>query len=272
MIAVARNGIIYPMSKGIIQVENLNVHAMFLHSTETIVEGVSFCLDGGESLAIVGESGSGKSMIVNALTSSLADNCFATGKVEYDGVNLLENRRYAKKLMGNEIVLIPQGGAESLNPSLKIKTQIYESLKRNGVKLTREQKREAAIRNLEKSGLKNAEEILEKYPFEISGGEAQRVVLAITLCSHANLIVADEATRGIDGETKEAFWDCIRNDFSSCATVFVTHDIAEAKRCDDVLVLKDGKVAEYGKTLDVFSNPQSEYTKTLVAVCEVQDA
>ncbi len=260
------------MSKGIIQVENLSVHARFLHSTETIVEGVSFCLDGGEKLAIVGESGSGKSMIVNALTSSLADNCFATGNVEYDGVNLLENRSFAKKLMGKVIVLIPQGGAESLNPSLKIKTQIYETLKRNGAKLTREQKREAAIRNLTKSGLKNAEEILEKYPFEISGGEAQRVVLAITLCSHANLIVADEATRGIDGETKEAFWDCIRNDFSSAAMVFVTHDIAEAKRCDNVLVLKDGKVAEYGKTLDVFSNPQSEYTKTLAMASEVQDA
>ncbi len=272
MIAVVRNGIIYSMSKGIIQVENLNVHARFLHSTETIVEGVSFCLDGGESLAIVGESGSGKSMIVNALTSSLADNCFATGKVECNGVNLLENRRFAKKLMGDKIALIPQGGAESLNPSLKIKTQIYESLKRNGGKLTRAQKRVAAIRNLEKSGLKKAEEILEKYPFEISGGEAQRVVLAITLCSHANLIVADEATRGIDGETKEAFWNCIQNDFSSAATVFVTHDIADAKRCDNVLVLKDGKVAEYGKALDIFSNPQSEYTKTLVAVCEVQNA
>ena len=106
----------------------------------------------------------------------------------------------------------------------------------------------------------------------LSGGEAQRVVLAITLCSHANLIVADEATRGIDGETKEAFWDCIRNDFSSAAMVFVTHDIAEAKRCDNVLVLKDGKVAEYGKTLDVLSNPQSEYTKTLAMASEVQDA
>lgn len=259
------------MSKGIVQVENLSVHARFLHSTETIVEGVSFCLDGGEKLAIVGESGSGKSMIVNALTDSLSDNCYATGSIVFDGVDLLSDAKRAKAMAGRQIVFVPQGGAEALNPALKIKTQIYEALVRGGQKLNREEKKVYALCNLSRVGLKNGEIILEKYPFEISGGEAQRVVLAIALCANAKLIIADEATRGIDKETSEIFWDCIDKDFSSSSLIVVTHDMSVARNCDKVLVLKDGEVKEYGETCDVFVNPQNEYTKSLLAISEVQN-
>ena len=174
--------------------------------------------------------------------------------------------------MGRQIVFVPQGGAESLNPSLKIKTQIYEAFSRSGLKLTREQKRAYSVYNLARAGLKNGEEILEKYPFEISGGEAQRVVLAIAMCANAKLIVADEATRGIDQETSETFWNCINSDFQNTALIIVTHDMTVAKKCDYVLVLKDGCVQEYGKTCEVFSNPKSEYAKSLISACEVSYA
>lgn len=121
-------------------------------------------------------------------------------------------------------------------------------------------------------GIENGEEILEKYPFEISGGEAQRVVLAIAMCANAKLIVADEATRGIDQETSETFWNCINSDFQNTALIIVTHDMTVAKKCDYVLVLKDGCVQEYGKTCEVFSNPKSEYAKSLISACEVSYA
>ena len=255
-----------------IEVVDLSVYACFLRSTEKIVGGVSFCLKRGERLAIVGESGSGKSMIVNALTSSLADNCFATGQILFDGEDLLKSRKREKAFLGRQIVFVPQGGAESLNPSLKIKTQIYEAFSRAGIKLSREQKRAYSVYNLARAGLKNGEDILEKYPFEISGGEAQRVVLAIAMCANAKLIVADEATRGIDQETSETFWNCINNDFQNTALIVVTHDMSVAKKCDYVLVLKEGKVQEYGKTEDVFSNPKSEYAKSLISACEVRYA
>ncbi len=250
-----------------LQVNGLNVYARFLHSTEKIVGEVSFCLEDGKRLAIVGESGSGKSMIVNSLVFSLADNCYATGEVLLDGVNLFADGKHARALAGRQIVFIPQGGAESLNPALKIKTQIYEALARGERKLKRDEKKAYAIYNLAKVGLKNGEEILEKYPFEISGGEAQRVVLAIALCGQAKLIVADEATRGIDEETSEIFWDCIDKDFSETSLIVVTHDMAVARRCDYVLVLKDGEIKEYGTTKDVFANPQNEYTESLLAMC-----
>ncbi len=257
------------MKKSVIQVNNLCVYAQFLHSCEKIVGGVSFCVGEGERLAIVGESGSGKSMILSSLTSSLADNCYATGEVIFDGVNLLENRKKAKDFLGRKIALVPQGGAESLNPSLKIKTQIYEAFSRAGKKLNREEKRAYSIYNLAKVGIANGEELLEKYPFEISGGEAQRVVLAIALCCEPTLIVADEATRGIDAQTSRAFWNCIDE---ASSLIIVTHDISVAKKCDFVLVLKDGEVKEYGRAETVLENPQSEYTKQLISACEVQDA
>lgn len=255
-----------------LEVNNLCVYASFSLSTEMIVDNVSFCLKEGERLAIVGESGSGKSMIVNALTSSLADNCYATGHIFFDGVDMTKNRRKERKLLGRDIVFVPQGGAESLNPSLKIKTQIYEAFSRKGIKLNRQEKKAYSIYNLSRAGLKNGEEILEKYPFEISGGEAQRVVLAIAMCANPRLIVADEATRGIDETTSRTFWECMDNDFEKSAIVVVTHDMSVAGRCDYVLVLKDGKVREFGNSSTVLSNPQNEYTKELLSACEVRDA
>lgn len=260
------------MDENVIEVIDLSVYACFLRSTEKIVGDVSFCLKSGERLAIVGESGSGKSMIVNALTSSLADNCFASGQMLFNGEDVLKNQKQARALLGRQIVFVPQGGAESLNPSLKIKTQIYEAFSSAGIKLTNEQKRVYSVYNLARAGLKNGEEILEKYPFEISGGEAQRVVLAIAMCANAKLIVADEATRGIDQETSETFWNCINSDFQNTALIVVTHDMSVAKKCDYVLVLKEGKVQEYGKTEDMFSNPKSEYAKSLISACEVRYA
>lgn len=260
------------MDENVIEVIDLSVYACFLRSTEKIVGDVSFCLKSGERLAIVGESGSGKSMIVNALTSSLADNCFASGQMLFNGEDVLKNQKQARALLGRQIVFVPQGGAESLNPSLKIKTQIYEAFSSAGIKLTNEQKRVYSVYNLARAGLKNGEEILEKYPFEISGGEAQRVVLAIAMCANAKLIVADEATRGIDQETSETFWNCINSDFQNTALIVVTHDMTVAKKCDYVLVLKDGCVQEYGKTCEVFSNPKSEYAKSLISACEVSYA
>ena len=135
--------------------------------------------------------------------------------------------------------------------------------------MNREEKRAYSIYNLAKVGIANGEELLEKYPFEISGGEAQRVVLAIALCCEPTLIVADEATRGIDAQTSRAFWNCIDE---ASSLIIVTHDISVAKKCDFVLVLKDGEVKEYGRAETVLENPQSEYTKQLISACEVQDA
>lgn len=220
-----------------LEVRGLTVYAQFAHSLDVIVKDVSFCVESGKKLAILGPSGVGKSMIVNAITGTLADNCFADGRITLDGVDLT-NKKNLKSYLGRKIVYLPQGGAESLNPSLKIKTQIYEAFDVGSLKMNRNEKKAYAIFNLAK--VKLGDEILEKYPFEISGGEAQRVMLAIALCSSPDVIIADEPTRGLDDESKQVFLDCIDNNFSQSAVIFVTHDNQVAMRCDDTIFIKDG--------------------------------
>lgn len=244
-------------------VENLNIEAQFVRGRREIISHISFCVKRGESLAIVGESGSGKSMTALALMGLLPANCFAVGSALLDGEELICSRNTAKK-RGKELAYIAQSGAEFLNPSLKIKTQIYESLKLNGVK-GRKNITASAEKHLRAVGFENCGQILEKYPFELSGGQAQRAMLAIALCAQPKLIIADEATKGIDRETANELWDMMERYFSCSSRIYITHNMDFAAKCNNILVLKDGKMREYGPAEDVMGSPESDYTRELIA-------
>lgn len=220
-----------------LQVKDLCVYAQFARGEDVIVKGVSFCVPSGRSLALVGRSGAGKSMIAGAITGTLADNCFASGEILLDGKDLTD-KKVLKASLGKDLVYIPQGGAESLNPSLKVKTQIYEAFDISLPKMNRDQKRAYAVYNLAKVCLD--ESILDKYPFEISGGEAQRVMMAIALCAKPKAVILDEPTRGLDDRNKQVFLDCLRNNFANSAIVAITHDKAVAATCDEVINVQDG--------------------------------
>ncbi len=248
------------MPNALLDVEGLNIYGYFMHSCERIVSDVSFSLFEGERLALLGESGSGKSMILNAITSSLPDNCFATGKIYIDGVEILNKTRSAKRILQEKAAYLPQGGAESLNPSLRIKTQMEETLKGS-----KREKRASCIENLKKVGIDNPEEILDKYPFEISGGEAQRVVLSIALSMNKKLLIIDEATRGIDKEKSGLIWDYLENELGSASILLVTHDVSEAQKCEKVLVLYKGKVEGMGNKDDIFKRSKNPYIEKLIA-------
>ncbi len=265
LIRVCAYGKNLPMPNALLEVSDLSISGIFLRSTEKIVEGVSFTLLEGEKIAIVGESGSGKSMILNALTSSLPSNCYAEGAIRFNGIDLLSQTKDAKKLLGKEIVYVPQGGAESLNPSLRIRTQMMEIFKADKRKLSKKEKEDICLSSLQKVGLEGATEIFNKYPFEISGGEAQRVLLAIALASSPKLLVVDEATRGIDKENSDLFWDCLDGSFSSVSILLVTHDLNEAKKCGKIIVLKDGKVEASGYRDEVFGSNANPYIKSLIS-------
>lgn len=249
----------------ILQVEGLKVKAQFLRGEECILDGMDFCVEQGSVSAIVGESGSGKTMSALALIGLLPANCRAYGHAYLDGVDLLSlSGRRLNAMRGRELVYIPQSGAEFLNPSLKIKTQIYESLKKNGIR-GKSALRAAALEKLVMSGLADdAIDILEKYPHQLSGGQAQRVVLAISLCASAKLVIADEPTKGIDKETAKVFEDGIEKFFPQACVILITHNIKLAGRSKKILVLKDGAVQEYGNTDEVLNNPKSDYTKLLI--------
>ncbi len=265
LIRVCAYGKNLPMPNALLEVSDLSISGIFLRSTEKIVKDVSFSLLEGERIAIVGGSGSGKSMILNALTTSLPSNCYAEGAIRFNGIDLLSQRKEAKKLLGKEIVYVPQGGAESLNPSLRIKTQMMEIFKGDKRKLSKKEKEDICLSSLKRVGLEGTTEIFNKYPFEISGGEAQRVLLAIALASSPKLLVVDEATRGIDKENCELFWNCLDASFSSVSVLLVTHDLNEAKKCEKIIVLKNGKVEGSGYRDEVFGSNASYYIKSLIS-------
>ncbi len=250
----------------LLDVKHLTITAEMSKGTKTIVSGRSFSLAKGERLAVVGESGCGKTMTAMSVMGLLPANCKATGEIVFDGTDLL-SRRGARKLhtlRGEKIMLVPQSGGEFLNPSIRISTQIYESLRKRGVR-GRNALRAAARGLLREVGLSDAEEILDKYPFQLSGGQAQRVVLAIAASGDAELVIADEPTKGIDEETAQLFLGKIDELFPSTAVIIITHNVRVASDCDKTLVMYKGEIMEYGDTRSVLGNPSHPYTQSLIA-------
>lgn len=214
----------------------------------------------------MGESGCGKTMTAMSVMGLLPANCKATGEILFDGTDLLTRRgaRKLRTLRGEKIMLVPQSGGEFLNPSIRISTQIYESLRKRGVR-GRNALRAAARGLLREVGLSDAEEILDKYPFQLSGGQAQRVVLAIAASGDAELVIADEPTKGIDEETAQLFLGKIDELFPSAAVIIITHNVRVASDCDKTLVMYKGEIMEYGDTRSVLGNPSHPYTQSLIA-------
>lgn len=219
-----------------LEVKNLTVYAKFFRRTKRIVKNISFDVENGQMLGIIGKSGIGKSMIAGAITGTLAENCFSEGEILLDGVDLT-NKKNLKIMLGKKLVYLPQGGAESLNPSLKIKRQIYEAFDVSTPNLTFDEKKSKVKTNLLKLSLDDS--VLEKYPFEISGGEAQRVMLCIAMCASPISVVSDEPTRGLDQNNKKIFIDCLRENFSEASLVVITHDDYVIARCDKVFNVDD---------------------------------
>lgn len=229
---------------------------------KTLVSNVEFKIDSGESLALIGETGSGKTIIAYSIMKLLPSNVKASEiKIFFDGQDL-SKRKSLHKLLGDEIVYIPQNGYENLSQSRKVKDQIFDSLKR--INTPKQKMKETALIKLRAVGFSNPEEIMDKYPFELSGGMAQRVVIAIGICSNAKFVIADEPTNGLEDERKFEFLELIDSLFPNAAKLFITHDISIAKKCKEVIVLCNGKTMEKGKAIDVLEAPKSSYTRALI--------
>lgn len=183
------------------------------------------------------------------------------GKLLFCGEEL--TGRSVGKLLGDRIVYIPQNGLEFLNPSRKIRHHLYDNLKRIGV--SRGELQQEALSRLALAGFPKPEEILDKYPFQLSGGMAQRVTIAISACSHAALIIADEPTNGLDDAAKGQFMSLLSHVFPEAAKLIITHDITLAELCDETLVLCGGRMMEKGPSSMVLHAPRNQYTCALIA-------
>lgn len=248
----------------VISVSHLSVKANFKKGIREIISDISFSIEKGERLAIVGESGCGKTMTALAIFGILPDNCEALGEVLLDNENLLAlSEREMNKRRGDSLVLIPQSGADFLNPVLTVRYQIAETLKKAGTQKKQALKNES-IALLRRVGFQDPEEVLNKYPFQLSGGMAQRVILAIGLALSPKLVIADEPTRGIDDETSKLYFAQLADIFSNSAVIMITHNISVAINCQKLLVMYAGEWMEYGDTQTILKAPVHPYTQSLI--------
>lgn len=236
---------------------------------ERIVHNMNFVIEGGKKLAIVGRSGCGKTMTAMAILGLLPENCTASGSILLDNIELLTmSKKERRSLCGTSQVLIPQSGSDFLNPSLTIKRQMTESLKRAGI--PRKQHANILESLLLQVGFDDPQRVLSSYPFQLSGCMAQRIVMAIAMSGTPQLVIADEPTRGIDQENTAKFMLQINELFSNTAFLLITHDISVAAQCDHILVIDGGKSVEYGTSFQVIHQPKEDYTKKLI--CDLLDA
>lgn len=250
------------MSTEILNYSSGKISAKLERSSKILLSDVHFSVSSGESVALIGETGSGKTMAALSIMGLLPTN-----------VTMLDSRiifcrreadpNFMKKLLGVELVYIPQNGAEFLNPSRKIKDHLFDSLRKLGCR--RSEMHSHAVSALRVSGFEHPESIMEKYPFQLSGGMAQRVTIAISACSNAKLIIADEPTNGLDQSSKQSFKSLLDRIFPEAGKLIITHDISVAALCERVIVLCGGRMSESGYTAELFSNPHHPYTQALIS-------
>ena len=239
------------------------ISANLSRGERVLLQDVSFSLSSGERLAVIGETGSGKTMLALSILGLLPANVRMQGDhIQLDGDALPGGKRL-QTLCGDKLVYIPQNGAEFLLPARTVRKQLYDSLKKLG--LPRKDFPASAAEKLRLAGFDAPETILDKYPFQLSGGMAQRVTIALAACSRARLLIADEPTNGLDEAGRAQFFALLDSIFPDAAKLIITHDISVASRCDRVLVLCGGRMLETGTVDAVLSAPHHPYTKALLA-------
>jgi peptide/nickel transport system ATP-binding protein len=256
--------------KPLLQVENLRVEAKLgAGRFATIVKNVSFSVAPGEVLALIGESGSGKTTIALSALGYARPGCrIAGGRIVLDDIDVLAlDRESLRKLRGRRVSYLAQSAAATFNPALTIGEQVTESAVLHGV-MDREAANARAVDLFRRLDLPDVESLGRRYPHQVSGGQLQRLMAAMALCSGPDLMVLDEPTTALDVTTQievlGAFKDIIRD--QGTAAIYVTHDLAVvAQIADRILVLRGGDILEMGETAQILNTPTHPYTRKLMA-------
>jgi len=265
----------------ILSVEGLSVEFRTRNGTVRALDDVSLQVAKGEVLGIVGESGSGKSVTAYTVIGLLdAAGRPVEGRADYDGVRLLGagEARLGEKdlsdLRGREVSMIFQNPRAALNPIRPVGKQIEDVLLRHN-QATRQDARRKAVDMLTKVKILEPEQRYWAYPFELSGGMCQRVMIAIALACKPRLLIADEPTTGLDVTTQKATMDLVRDltRERGMSVVLITHDLGMAAAyCDRIVVMQKGKIVEAAPVADLFKRPTHPYTKKLIAASPGPDS
>lgn len=253
----------------LLDVQDLTVEFITRRGIVKAVQHVSISVVKGETLAIVGESGSGKSVTSYAVMRILdRAGRIAEGSVMFSGIDVkAATEDQMRDLRGREVSMIFQNPRAALNPIRKVGDQIEDVLRTHVQQAQVGDRGEKAIEALEQVKIARPRERYHAYPFELSGGMCQRVVIALALACNPQLLIADEPTTGLDVTTQKAVMDLIveLTKRKAMSTILITHDLGlAAAYCDRVVVMEKGRVVETAKAADIFANPQHPYTKKLM--------
>ena len=256
------------MSEKLLSVQDLHT-SFFTEAGEVqAVNGVSFDLDPGEILGIVGESGSGKSVTAYSIMQILADTGKITGgKILYHGVDISGwTGRQMQEFRGKCCSIIFQDPMTSLNPVFTIGDQIMEAITLHTPKKGKEAE-DRAVELLTLVGINEPEKRLRQYPFELSGGMRQRVMIAMALACEPDILIADEPTTALDVTIQAQILELMQDlqKKLGMAVILVTHDLGViADMCDNIVVMYGGRICERGTAREIFYHPRHEYTKGLL--------
>ncbi|GLR85722.1 dipeptide ABC transporter ATP-binding protein [Bradyrhizobium iriomotense] len=253
----------------LLDVQDLTVEFTTRRGIVKAVQHVNISVAKGETLAIVGESGSGKSVTSYAVMRILdRAGRIAEGSVMFSGIDVkAASEDQMRDLRGREVSMIFQNPRAALNPIRKVGDQIEDVLRTHVQQAQVADHGEKAIEALEQVKIARPRERYHAYPFELSGGMCQRVVIALALACNPQLLIADEPTTGLDVTTQKAVMDLIveLTRRRAMSTILITHDLGlAAAYCDRVVVMEKGRVVETAKAADIFANPQHPYTKKLM--------
>ena len=233
-----------------------------------VLQDVSFSIANGECLALVGETGSGKTMTTRVITGLVgrSGGRVVKGTVDFDGLSLVDAPASTwKQVRGRRIALVPQSSLASLNPVIKVGSQLRDTIKT----LTPHfDPRKRGIELLDMVGLPKAADVMRLYPHELSGGMRQRVMIALALAGAPELLIADEATTALDTTIQRGILDliCDLRTTTGLAVLFVTHNLGLVRRfTDNVAVMYAGTIVESGPTATVLQDASHPYTKALLA-------
>ncbi len=252
----------------LLDVKDLTVEFTTRRGIVKAVQHVDIQVGKGETLGIVGESGSGKSVTSYAVMRILdRAGKIAEGSVMFSGIDVKgASESEMRDLRGREISMIFQNPRAALNPIRKVGDQIEDVLRQH-VQSTSNDRGEKAIEALEQVKIARPRERYHAYPFELSGGMCQRVVIALALACNPRLLIADEPTTGLDVTTQKAVMDLVveLTKQRGMSTILITHDLGlAAAYCDRVVVMEKGHVVETAKSADIFAKPEHPYTKKLM--------
>lgn len=251
----------------ILKVKNLNVTLRHRRVSKKLVEDVSFEVHPGECLGILGESGSGKSMTVKSVLGLLDKNFQVSGSAIFDGQDLLkETKEELRRLRGSRITMVLQNPMTCFDPLYRIGNQMAETFATH-TSWNVQEIRSRCLKILDQMRIRNGEEVLEKYPHQLSGGMLQRIMIGIAMALQPELLIADEPTTAIDAITQyEILEEFIRiKKQKNTAMLFITHDLgAISKVADRILVMNSGHVVDSGSFDHILKHADDPYTRMLV--------